>query len=43
VPPSQMNTESMWLIYGCIAIISPIGLIFARSWMKKDFKTKHEG
>jgi dipeptide/tripeptide permease len=43
VPPSQMNTESMWLIYGCIAIISPIGLVLARSWMKKGFKIKHEG
>ncbi|RPI02524.1 MAG: MFS transporter, partial [Ignavibacteriae bacterium] len=43
VPPSQMNTESMWFIYGCIAIVSPIGLILGRTWMKKDFKTKHEG
>ncbi len=41
VPPSQMNTELMWFIYGCIAIISPIGLIIARSWMLKGFKTKH--
>ena len=41
VPPAQMNTETMWFIYGCIAIISPIGLVFARSWMKKDFKTKY--
>jgi proton-dependent oligopeptide transporter, POT family len=42
VPPEQMNTGTMWFIYGCIAIMSPIGLILARSWMKKDFKTKHE-
>ena len=34
-PPAQMNTETMWLIYGSIAIISPIGLMLARSWMKK--------
>jgi POT family proton-dependent oligopeptide transporter len=43
VPASQMNTEMLWFIYGCIAIISPIGLVLARSWMKIDFKTKHEG
>ncbi|MEJ5349991.1 MAG: MFS transporter [Melioribacteraceae bacterium] len=41
-PPSQMNTEFMWLIYGFIAIISPIGLLLARKWMMKGFKTKHE-
>ncbi|MCX6121493.1 MAG: MFS transporter [Ignavibacteriales bacterium] len=43
VPPSQMNTEAMWLLYGFIAIISPIGLVIARPWMIKGFKTKHEG
>jgi proton-dependent oligopeptide transporter, POT family len=43
VPPEQMNTETMWFIYGLIAIISPIGLILARPWMKKGFKVKHEG
>lgn len=41
-PPSQMNTEFMWLIYGFIAIVSPIGLLLARKWMMKGFKTKHE-
>lgn len=41
-PPSAMNTEVMWLIYGAIAIISPIGLILAKGWMQKGFKTKHE-
>ena len=43
VPPEQMNTETMWLIYGFIAMISPISLWFARGWMKKGFKVKHEG
>ena len=43
VEPSAMNTEFMWLIYGFIAIASPIGLILARKWMKKGFKTKHAG
>jgi dipeptide/tripeptide permease len=41
-PPSQMNTESMWFIYGLIAIISPIGLVLARPWMNKGFKVRHE-
>ncbi len=40
--PSQMNTGTMWMIYGCIALISPLGLFLARSWMIKGFKTKHE-
>jgi MFS family permease len=42
VPPEQMNTETMWFIYGLIAIISPVGLILARKWMMKGFKLKHE-
>jgi hypothetical protein len=33
----------MWLIYGLIAIISPIGLVLAKNWMMKGFKVKHEG
>ncbi|MEG8947288.1 MFS transporter [Rosettibacter firmus] len=41
VPPSQMNTELMWFIYGLIAIISPLGLFIARKWMLKGFKTKY--
>lgn len=41
-PPSEMNTEIMWLIYGIIAMVSPIGLLLARKWMIKGFKTKHE-
>ncbi len=40
--PDNINTESMWLIYGGIAMISPIALILARGWMMKGFKTKHE-
>jgi len=39
--PSQMNTELMWFIYGCIAIISPLGLLLAKKWMMKGFKTKY--
>ena len=40
--PSEMNTQTMWLIYGFIAIISPVGLLLAKGWMKKGFKVKHE-
>ncbi|MCJ7713161.1 MFS transporter [Candidatus Bathyarchaeota archaeon] len=40
--PSEMSTETMWFIYGCIAIITPIGLLLAKGWMKKGFKIKHE-
>ncbi len=40
-PQSSMNTEMMWLIYGFIAILTPIGLFLARNWMQKGFKTKH--
>ncbi|MGB5287002.1 MAG: MFS transporter, partial [Ignavibacteriaceae bacterium] len=31
--PADMNTETMWLIYGFIAIVSPVGLFLARGWM----------
>jgi MFS family permease len=37
--PSQMNTETMWFIYGLIAMISPFALLLASKWMKKGFKT----
>ncbi len=40
VSPDKMNTETMWLIYAFIALISPIGLVLAKNWMMKDFKTK---
>jgi dipeptide/tripeptide permease len=41
-PPQQLNTETMWLIYAGIALISPIGLLIARTWMVKGFKDKAE-
>ncbi|MGA9120826.1 MAG: MFS transporter [Bacteroidota bacterium] len=42
VPPAEMHTETMWLIYGFIAIITPVGLLLARGWMTKGFKVKYE-
>lgn len=41
-PAAQLNTEKMWLIYGIIAISSPVALLLVRGWMMKGFKTKHE-
>ncbi len=38
-PLSMMHTETMWLIYGMIALVSPLGLFLARKWMIKGFKT----
>lgn len=34
------NTETMWFIYGVIAVCSTIMLIMAKGWLGKDFKTK---
>jgi hypothetical protein len=30
----------MWLIYGCIAMTSPIGLWLARKWVMAGLATK---
>ncbi|MGB6648042.1 MAG: MFS transporter, partial [Bacteroidota bacterium] len=43
VPPDEMHTETMWFIYGLIALVSPLVLLLARKWMLKGFKTRHEG
>jgi len=32
------NTEYLWFIYGCIALISPIMLVAARKWMGNKLK-----
>ena len=40
VAPEMMNTEGMWLIYGFIAISSPIALILAKKWMGKGLDKK---
>jgi hypothetical protein len=34
------NTETMWLIFACIAMTSTVLLILAKRWIGKDFKTK---
>jgi hypothetical protein len=37
-----MNTETMWLIYALVAMVSPVGLLIARKWVQKGFGT-HAG
>jgi len=39
-PPDQLNTETLWLIYGCIAMISPVALFLAKGWMGKRLTVK---
>ncbi|PID38038.1 MAG: MFS transporter [Proteobacteria bacterium] len=34
------DTETMWLIFGFIAISSPVLLVVAKGWVGKDFKTR---
>jgi MFS family permease len=36
----EQNTEFMWFIFGCIAVMSTVLLVLARGWVGKDFKTK---
>ena len=43
VPPEQLNTETLWLIYGCIAMISPITLLLAKGWMGKRLSQTNNG
>ncbi len=43
VQPEQLHTETMWLVYGIIAMATPVGLILAQKWMRRGFKTQHEG
>ncbi|MBK7499601.1 MAG: hypothetical protein IPI19_10965 [Ignavibacteriales bacterium] len=42
VPPAQMNTETMWFIYGYIAMVSEYWIVFARELDTERFrKLKH--
>ncbi|RME27280.1 MAG: MFS transporter [Deltaproteobacteria bacterium] len=40
--PSLLHTETMWFIFGCIAISSTVMLVAAKPWMAKGFKTKSD-
>jgi MFS family permease len=33
-----LNTETMWLIYGLIAMISPVALVLAGKWVRKGLR-----
>jgi MFS family permease len=39
-PPEQMHTGTLWLIYGVIAMTSPIGLWLGRHWVQKGLQHK---
>lgn len=32
-PPENLQTGTLWFIYGCIAMTSPVGLLLARKWV----------
>ncbi|MFH1319400.1 MAG: MFS transporter [Bacteroidota bacterium] len=38
--PEQMNTETMWLIYGCIAMVTPVALFLSKGWVGKGLERK---
>ena len=39
--PADMHTGTMWFIYGCVAMLSPIGLWMARRWAMAGVKTSY--
>lgn len=39
-PPAELHTGTMWLIYSCIAMTSPIGLWLARKWVMAGMVSK---
>ncbi len=43
VPPEEMQTGTMWFIYGIIAMMTPVGLFLAQKWMRKGFTSRHHG
>lgn len=40
LPVEQQQTGTLWFIYGCIAMASPIGLWLARGWVMKGLHAK---
>ena len=42
VSPDLLHTETLWFVYGCIAIITPIALLLARGWMGKRLSSHQE-
>jgi MFS family permease len=40
-PATAMQSGTLFFIYGCIALTSPIGLLLARKWVMVGLQTKH--
>ncbi len=38
-PHPDLHTGKLWLIYGCIGMVTPIGLWLARGWVRKGLHT----
>jgi dipeptide/tripeptide permease len=41
LPPEQLQTEWIWLAYGCFAMTTPVGLWLARKWVLAGLQSKH--
>lgn len=39
-PPEALQTGTLWFIYGCIAMSSPIGLWLARGWVMRGLHAR---
>lgn len=39
-PRDALHSETLWFIYGCIAMITPIGLLVARKWVMAGLQVK---
>ncbi|RMF70664.1 MAG: MFS transporter, partial [Acidobacteria bacterium] len=39
-PNGPLHTETMWLIFGLIAIVSPVLLVLLKGWLGRDFKER---
>jgi proton-dependent oligopeptide transporter, POT family len=39
VPREQLHTGTLWFIYACIAMSSPIGLWLGRKWVRRGLKS----
>jgi len=40
LPPAEQQTGTLWLVYGCVAMTTPIGLWLARHWVRAGLNTK---
>ncbi len=42
LPEAQNQTGGMWILYGCIAMTTPLGLWAARKWVMRGLQMKQE-